>query len=74
MRSGCVDVSSENGTSGNLTGAIASSADVVTVPNDILKHHILLFRISDTFKGNVNTRNSRLLRFTASPFAKDMVA
>lgn len=72
MRSWCIDITSEWGKVWGLTDASRANNGIVTIPNDLLRHPLILIRVPNTFKSKINTRNSRLLRVTATPFWKDM--
>ena len=72
MRSGCVDITSEGGKQGGLTDVSKANDDLVTIPNDTDRHPLLLVKVPNEFNGKINTRNSRLLRLTGTPFSKNM--
>lgn len=72
VKSWCVDITSEWWQSWGLTDASYPTNWIVTIPNDLNKHALLIFRVSENYKWKLNTRNFRLLRLTATPFGKDM--
>jgi len=69
----CTDITSEWGQPWDLSDATVLNNGLVAIPNDLLKHHLVIVRLNENYKWEYNTRNSRLLRLTTTPFGKDMV-
>ena len=72
LKSWCVNISSEWGERGALTDASFSNSWLATVDWSawLPRKPLAIFKVEETFKWKINTRNLRLLRVTSSAYTR----